>query len=297
MNMSILGVSRELLATLISIVRIARHSKLTRWPTRQVHRKCCLVLGNGPSLAADLKGGVDLQFFDVFCVNRFAESDLYTQLRPQYYVLADPAFWEDGAASELLEMRDRLYKSIRENTSWGMQLFVPMKAVAFFEREFGPHDKIQVLGFNNVDVRGRAQMVHRLFDLGFGCPAAQNVLIPSIYIAIRSGYESVVCLGADHSWHEDIVLDEKNRVCLRDKHFYDTNAELKPWGMGGNDGKLFSMDAAFFALGKMFEGYWRLKHYAEYKGVKIYNGSSKTYIDAFERIDIKDVQAHGPKLK
>ena len=291
MNMGISGAVRELLDTSISIVRIVKHSRLTRWPAGKCERKSCVIFGNGPSLAADLSVGAEMvQSVDLFCVNSFAESDLYIQLAPKYYVLADPAYWSVDVDCELLQMRERLYKNIHENTTWAMQLLVPMKAVPFFEREFGGHANIKIYGYNNVDVRGYKRVVHRLLDLGLGCPATQNVLIPSIYIAIRSGYKSVVLLGADHSWHEDIVLDEKNRVCLRDKHFYDKNAELKPWSMGGVDGKLFTMDTIFFALGKMFEGYWRLKHYADYKGVKIYNASSKTYIDAFERMDLKDMQ-------
>jgi hypothetical protein len=49
------------------------------------------------------------------------------------------------------------------------------------------------------------------------------------------------------------------------------------------------MDAIFHALGRMFEGYWKIDEYTKHLGAQIYNASSVTYIDAFKRMSFSDI--------
>ena len=117
-------------------------------------------------------------------------------------------------------------------------------------------------------------------------PPAQNVLVACLYLCLHMEYKKIMLLGADHSWHETLALDEQNRVCLRDRHFYDKGVALRPFTMDGSSDKIFTMDALFFALGRMFAGYWQIAAYAKTLGVRIVNASSVTYIDAFPRIPL-----------
>ncbi|MEG8947848.1 hypothetical protein [Rosettibacter firmus] len=52
------------------------------------------------------------------------------------------------------------------------------------------------------------------------------------------------------------------------------------------DGKKYYIHDIFRKLHYAFKGYFILKDYADFLGAKIYNASSKSYIDAFERIFI-----------
>ena len=112
-------------------------------------------------------------------------------------------------------------------------------------------------------------------------------MVAAIFLAINLGYARIYLHGADHSWHEDLVLNEENIVCIKDRHFYDKGeVALTPWRIGDKNGTTWKMHEILMALSKKFQGYHVLAEYASYRKAKIYNASKKTYIDAFERCQI-----------
>lgn len=253
----------------------------------------CFVLGNGPSLAMDLKDGIDiLSTGDVVCVNAFAETDLYEKIQPKYYVLADPGYWTTAGPENYVASRKSMFDQILSKTSWPLIIYVPIAAKNLFEATFSRAQNIRLSFYSATPLQGTKEILNILYDLGLGMPQPQNVLIPALFLPLRLGYKKIILLGADHSWHETLVVDDANRVCVRHPHFYDTDAKLRPFGMGvmeGHGEKLFTMDAAFYAFAKMFEGYWKLEEYAKYLGAQVYNASSVTFIDAFKRKPIADL--------
>lgn len=102
------------------------------------------------------------------------------------------------------------------------------------------------------------------------------------------GYDETAIIGADHSWHENIKLDEYNRLCVRDAHFYDSDAPCKPFSIDGSSSNIYRIDQFFLALSYMFYGYHKIQSYASYLGLRVLNLSGITYIDAFDRCAIKD---------
>lgn len=278
--------------TIRTVIRVLRRSKFSApLPSTAVSGNVCFILGNGPSLRLDLSAGCEfLNSSDVFCVNQFAESDLYAAIKPRYYVLADPSYWVIDESESNKELRSRLIQCMQERTTWSLSLIVPHEGKTFFESEFKDYKNINVFFYNNVPLIGMAKALYKLYSMGWGCPQAQNVLIPTIILAMRIGYKKVVVLGADHSWHETLTLNEMNQVCFKDQHFYNQDARTVPFLTGGSVQRAFTMPAIFFAFAKMFEGYWKVADYAKYLGVEIYNASSKTYIDAFPRVPVSKIQ-------
>jgi hypothetical protein len=228
---------------------------------------------------------------DSFCVNQFAESELYTVIRPKYYVFADPSYWNASEPEELLLMRDRVFQRIILRTSWDLDIYAPFEARQLFVDVFSKSTNIRLTFYNNVSVSGCSRVTYALYDLGLGIPHVQNVLVAAIFLALRMHYRDIIVIGADHSWHQSLALDDANRVCLVDRHFYHSKADLRPFGEGR-----FTMATLFFAFGKMFEGYWALKNYSEYLGARIYNSSSTTFIDAFERRSLPEILAESKSL-
>lgn len=280
-----------MIETLKSLVRVLRKSKFSRAAKySDLNRGRAFVLGNGPSLANErpflLK---EFRGQDFFCVNYFANSDLYTDLRPKYYILADPGFWKPDVSGKLLESRNLLINNIKSRTNWPLTIFVPFEAEDVFCSAFRSQSEIQISFFNNVPLYGRIRVVHELYRFGLGCPQVQNVLIAALFMAIQEGYKEIILLGADHSWHETLVLDRLNKVCLKDKHFYNQEARLVPFSIGCGESRTFTMSEAFYAIGRMFEGYRKLESYSKHVGAKILNASSITYVDAFERVRAADL--------
>lgn len=256
-------------------------------------RKVCFVLGNGPSLAVDLKCGLDiLTMGDVVCVNSFAETDLYEIVRPKYYVLADPGYWSAACTERAVAYRNNLFNQVLRKTKWPITIYAPLAAKGLLDVVFSSAQNIRLNYYNTWSAHAGTDILNTLYDMGLCMPVPQNVLIPALFLPLRLGYKTIVLLGADHSWHKSLVLDDTNRVCISQPHFYDSDAKSVPFSMGVVDEsgeRYFTMDKAFHAFATMFEGYWKLAEYAKYLGARVYNASSITFIDAFERKSIADL--------
>lgn len=251
--------------------------------------QACVILGNGPSLSDDLREHVEsLVGLDLYCVGRFAESAEYCDLKPKHYVFADPMWWLPDAPAVTKKLRDGLFAAIAVKTRWPMHILAPVQAEALIRSTFQGSPFIVPVFFNLTPVTSSLWIAKHIYARNLGMPPVQNVLVACIFLALRMGHKNIVLLGADHSWHETLALDERNRVCLQDRHFYDKEVSLKPFTMDGSPDNIFTMDRLFFALGRMFEGYWSLARYAQTQAATIQNASSTTYIDAFPRTTLAD---------
>lgn len=268
-----------------ALLTVARKSKKASITKIKNSEKECYVLGNGPSLKDDLH--IVKSTDTVVVVNKFAVSPKFEELKPEYYVLADPLFFESGVFRPItVTLREEVFKNIKEKTKWNLKILVPTQAdkSKLIYQEFTDYDNIEVYTFNNIPIQGSDEFRFRFYEKAKAMPAAQNVLVAALYCCIFLNFKQIYVLGADHSWHEDIFINEKNQVCLVDKHFYDDGTQAKtgkPWKR--RDHSIYKMSEILAVLSKMFRGYDQLKIYSEKKNIKITNKSSKTYIDAFER--------------
>lgn len=276
--------------TIKSLLRVARMSRYpAKLSTTPLQRNVAFVFGNGPSLSMDLQNVSELYHLgDVFCVNQFAESELYEKTKPKYYIFADLA-WASPTIKNMVAMRERLVDIIINKTSWDLTIFLPFIGSEVLAKAFAVAPKIRLVYYNHVPLWGSKRIINKLYDLGWGMVAAQTVLVAALFLSLRLGYKKIILLGADHSWHETLTLDDKNRVCLRDRHCYDNDAELKPFTFDGSDENIFTIAELFLALSRMFEGYLEIEAYSKYHGAQVYNASSTTYIDAFERRNLNDI--------
>jgi len=280
--------------TIISIFRaVIKYNPKAKVTSNHKDNTEICILGNGPSLIDNMKNDTN-SILDrhSMCVNDFAESEYFDVIRPRYYLLLDPDYWRKESLKELIEHRERIFENINLKTEWKLILLLPIIArnVLNWSIIFGRNQHIEIVYFNNTPLTGHKFVIHELYKYNLGMPPAQNVLVAGIFVAINMGYNKIYIFGADHSWHEDIVINNQNVVCYKNKHFYDKNdVPLVPWQKGDNSGATWKMHEILMALAKMFEGYQTLEEYSKYKKTKIYNASKKTSIDAFDRYDVKEV--------
>ena len=247
----------------------------------------CVVLGNGPSLAQDMENyRNELQRHDLLCVNGFAVSDAYAQLKPTYYLMLDPAFWEaeTPAIHGILD-------AMAQRTTWPVHLFVPHSArKARNLNKLRENKLIHIHFFNYIVYNGYRSIGHWFFRHGWASPQCQNVLVSAVFHAINSGHRNVILLGADHSWHENIVVKEDNIVYTKEVHFYDNleRCTYIPFHTKIGARTTRTMGEITLEWSKIFNGYFVLKQYATYRGCSIYNAGTKSYIDAFPRITLED---------
>jgi hypothetical protein len=280
---------KNLFSSLMSIVKVFLLSKYFVKLPKPTLKKAS-ILGNGPSLRTTLSS--DLSFIettDIYAVNLFASSAEFTQIKPQNYVMLDPAFFlfsqENNGREDIKKTLDCLIK----NTSWEMNLFVPQKAKkSFLVKEIAQNnDNIQFQYFNYTIVEGFAWFRHRMFNLNLGMSQCQNILACALFLAIRRKYDEIYLFGADHSWHEEIRVSDSNDIEVKQVHFYDKADQVKHQKVLDVNTKTHSdLQAIFLSLYKVFYGYGILKQYADYQSIKILNASKKSYIDTFERVNL-----------
>ncbi|NMB80289.1 MAG: hypothetical protein GYA14_00545 [Ignavibacteria bacterium] len=278
---------KDLFDSFLSIIKIILISRFfTHINKNKTNQNEVVILANGPCLKQDLN--INRQFIlkrTKFCVNFFALSGEYEIVKPEYYVLAAPEFWLPKTTDFFGEKKESLIKTLLSKTNWRMKILIPFKAKeSDFVNRVSQNKQIEFLFYNNTPVEGLTSLSNLLFKLNLGMPRPHNVLVPSIFLALNLGFKKIIIFGADHSWHEEIKIDESNTVMVNHEHFYDTGKVQMP--MYKLEGEKYFIHDVFRKLHFAFKGYFVLRDYADFLDARIFNASSKSYIDAFDRIKI-----------
>lgn len=248
-----------------------------------------IILGNGPSLKKSMEQHLEkMKNCDCMAVNFFANTDSFKEVRPQSYLLVDPAFFQDlqNLSDNLMSKVRSLISNFVENVYWDMVLYLPIHAKeSSLTKELKKNNHIKFVYFNSkgyYDGQLSPSLRYWLWNHNFIAPLGQTVLNSCLTLGITMHYSNIYLVGADTSWHEDYWMDQKtNDLYTKDKHFY------------GEEKIRLYKDAAhnyptriheeFQNVSKALESYWILAEYATYNKVKVYNASEYSWIDAFER--------------
>lgn len=249
--------------------------------------KPCLILGNGPSLNQSVEKYQSLfEKYDLVCVNNFAFSPIYTEIKPKYYIISAHIFFyeEKKLSQKYIDARNVYFDHIKNKTDWNLHLMVPFiaKKSSYFKHFLEQNKNITPIYFNSTTIEGIPFLNHFLFNRGLGSPRPHNVLIPAIINAMYMGYKEIYIVGADHSWLPEISVNDQNEALVNQKHFYDEK-ESKPDKMEDYIHRPRRLHEIIHKFYLSFKGYWEIKDYAKSKNVRIYNASEFSMIDAFDR--------------
>lgn len=268
--------TRYFFYTTLWLMRNVRSENFKNYIPHNFSGKKLMILANGPSLKKTIETlYIDTEEYDVRVVNDFCRHRIFFSLKPKSYVLADPLFFNDTPrAKEVMELLN--------NVSWPMALYIPYACRKKFNGKI-TNSNIKIILYHSLQYNGWKKIRNFLYRKGLSMPRPQNVLIPSIFIGINQGYKEIDLYGVEHSWTNEIRVDDKNQVCLVDSHFYDNSKpELKPWHKGSGE-PVYKMHEILRDLAWMFDGYHQLQEYAESSDCKIVNCTPDSFIDAFKR--------------
>jgi hypothetical protein len=245
-----------------------------------------LILGNGPSLKEQLD-----RYFDILsnntciCVNHFVSSEYYVKLRPKLYIIIDPVFFHPCEDKKINEKKEMVFFNLKTKTTWNIELVIDSKYksdLKLIELQENQHIKLLFINMGTFISYYRTKEQFKLFNKNIIAPPAQTVLNTALYLCIFWRYKNIVLLGADSSWHEAYQIDPlTNKLYINMRHF--TGEEKMPVYSDPKDCTFAKFHEEFLALSNAFKSYWLLREYAEFNGVSIFNASTKSYIDAFER--------------
>ena len=255
-------------------------------------KKEIVILGNGPSLKPMITEFADfLNDKDLFSVNHFPSTEYFSILKPKYYITIAPDLWNDNTVEPYRSAADKLFETLAEKTDWNLTMYIPFVAKKHkkWQEKIKMNKFIAVNYINITPIEGWQVFTHFLFKRNIGLPRPHNIMIPSIFYSINLGYKTIYLWGTDHSWLADISVNEENIALINQKHFYDSETSrattLNMDKEGRTPRKLHEILMKFMLA---FKGYFVLKQYAESCNVKILNATKGSFIDAFDRITIKN---------
>ena len=273
------------LASLFKVFLLSRRAKL---PTAQ--SQDLLILGNGPSLNDFLEHHKTfLNQKDVLAVNHFAGTNIYTQIKPGYYMTNVPEYWTDNVDDDVQKRKEKLIDNLIRKTEWKLHLILGTGAKKSKQWMDIPkkNKHISLHFINPTPVEGFQKFRFFCYKRLCGMPRPHNVLIPSIMSGINMGYRKIYLTGADHSWLPEIFVADDNTVYLTQKHFYDAQT-AQPDVMkklGKNQRRLHEILHKFMLS---FQAYFDLDAYAKSRQTDIINITPGSYIDAFQRLNLKE---------
>ncbi len=268
----------------VSMVRML--PAVHHWSQRKSIRQddFIVVLGNGPSLRNTIDVyGEALKSMKTMAVNFAANTSVFVQLKPDYYILADPHFFANASSDANVRM---LWENISA-VDWPMTLLVPYGRLNEVQNLLPKKSGITVAGFPMCPCEGFAPLCHAAYNAGIGTPRPRNVLIPALMAAIRLGFGTIYVAGADHSWTKTLDVDENNRVISVQPHFYEDNDHEKRRVV--SEYHNYPLHSILKSLYIAFKSYFDIRQYADKIGVKVINVTPGSFIDAFERGDLPSV--------
>lgn len=272
----------QLGATLASLVKIPLMSRRPS-PRSREEKGTIIVMGNGPSLRDAMTDHRDvLMAYPRLAVNLSALAPEFRELRPDYYILADIAFFLKEKTGKVPALWEAL-----ASVDWPMTLFLPATARKMPEVRRLPAN-ITVKYYNLTPAEGWRWLMHPVYDLGLAMPRPRNVLIPSIMSSMREGFRRIVLIGADHNWSKTLWVTDRNCVVSVQPHFYkDDDKELRRAEEIFRNVRLHEVYENYAIA---FRSYFNVKGYAERRGVEILNATPGSFIDAFPRISLDDLR-------
>lgn len=244
-----------------------------------VAAKSLYILGNGPSLRQNIEHDLEfLQSHDTLAVNFAANSPEFKIIKPKFYLLADPHFFENTNDPNVRQLLDNLNRTEHE-----MTLFIPSTAKVPAATFSGGNLRIATFPF--IAVEGWEWLENMAFSRKLGMPRPRNVLIPSIMTGAWLGYRDIYLLGADHSWLKTLDVTDDNQVVSVQPHFYkEDERELTRIRTDYVGRRLHEV---LESMQIAFRSYHRINDWTRKNGISIYNATPGSMIDAFERRPLK----------
>lgn len=222
------------------------------------------IIVNGPSLLKH-KDKIDYNR-DTMVVNGYIDTDLANILIPKWYVLTDPAYFNDENKVFLTKIEkycvNHGVKVISQHSNrkrWNKKDFTDYYLYTILDR---PIMKETVDKFELECLK--ANMMGPWF---------YNVLVMAIYAGIQMGYQTIYLLGADLNFMQQLSMD-KGKLYSQDSHFYNLEGEKLFFEWGYLE-ELKHVEHALAGLKVM-------RQYADYIGVKIINTNPESYIEFFD---------------
>lgn len=251
---------------------------------RKTHSGTLAVLANGPSLKEVLKRihtSGEFENVEFSVMNFFACTPDFKKLKPKFYCLVDPMFCID---THHIDNVRKTFKALQDDVDWEMTLYIPsyyrMSRFLSFSGIDNPKIKIVVLN-SSLYLGSNPDIFRWLYRKGLTIPR-NTVAQTCIYTGINNGFENIRLYGMEHTFFHSLTLNNENRLCWVEEHFYDDKRSLKPI-LKNSNGENYKISEYLAQKANLFKVHDMLSYYAKSVGCHIVNCTPITLIDSYER--------------
>lgn len=255
-------------------------------PKRQCKENNLLVLVNGPSLNQSISEIINTEQYrkdDIISVNFLVNDERFYILKPKYHVISDPMFYVSGAQKDRV---DKFFDSLNRKVDWDLYLFMPIK-YARMEKKLMKikNNHIKVVPVHQAYPHSSEALMKYVAKKGILGPDFGSVMHHAIYIGMVMGFKVEKLYGADHSFFDGLMVNEKNQVCRRTSHFYEVDSKVEPLYHHFKQGTDTPYTMPFFLWEheRIFRGHQDLRMIADELKVRIINCTKNSMIDSYER--------------
>lgn len=237
-----------------------------------------VVCGNGPSIKE-----MDFEYYkslgyEFLCVNFFALSEeLFFKMKPKYYCMIDPGIFDDENYKRIEPLIH-----IMDKVSWNMQLIMLMD-----QKELTNNPRIKVIRINRTFLKSHSDRYkYNYYHANIASGGYQNVIIAALYYLITAQALEVCLVGVETDFHRELVVGRNNHVYRECVHFYgDETLDLQEAG----EIKLGELYKYFYYYYLTLYQYYDMSKYAMSQSVKIVNLCVNSFIDVFQKKEMKSV--------
>ena len=262
-----------------------KNSNIYPLTMQEYHGDKLIIIGNGPSMNRTIENNLEtLQNTECLMVNFAANTSAFEQIKPCLYLLVDPTFY--FVPSYVKDKIEKLYNAILQKVTWSMTIVMPKCAQgSYLVNKFKENTNLNVLFYEDSGVLSHRISQFEAWDKNLISPPSQTVLNTAVWLSIYWGYNETYLVGADTSWHTELKMDQQtNELYTIDTHFYNNKIVLGDLYDEHNKRPINTkLHEELFAEATALREYCELRKYADWKGVKVYNASEYSWIDAFER--------------
>jgi hypothetical protein len=154
-----------------------------------------------------------------------------------------------------------------------------------YRSAIGHNPNIEIVPFHSTVFHGFRSVEFWCYRRGLGSGNFGTVIQNGEFIAMQLGYRRIELYGVDHTLLDGLMVDEKNRVCRRKSHYYDSEqSPAEPiYYNATNPPRPYTMSEYLSETAELFRGHEVLRDFSAECGAEIINRTANSMIDAYKR--------------
>jgi len=262
-----------------TVLRILKKDKSPKFNSKSI------LIANGPSLKNDihlLNNLINNDSYDIYSVNNFAISDLFFQIRPNFYFFADHIYWREDLTTEFSADREFLFNRILL-VDWPLIILSLPQSKNKFSKTFAINKNIKVItvDFEPINL-SFIELYYLVFKLNLADIYNINSSTTLLWILLKKQYEFIGLFGVDFSSFKDISNDFSTSST---KHFYE-NLQSES-NCNNKYLKLYSYKNLTYRFLQIYYGFRAfdiLSVISSRSNISVINYSSDSYVNNFKKV-------------